>query len=742
MSGPRPVPRTLVRTSRREHDALALHVIDGALPADLRGHLFVMAAAGDVDSGGLPRHDADATTMLSGDGLLTRIDFGDDGVTLMSRLMRPPDALLEEALEGQGSSELGEAVWWSRLERRKAGAFANMGVARSDMLYGARNQLNTAIDVLPARDGGPPRVLATWDAGQPWEIDAQTLVVQTPIGPRGIWRESIGNAEGPLQLGWPFPLRFATAHPGVDAERGEVFFASWSMDMSRFASVLRQGLRSARSWPVWERVQGERKALAFLEAAGSALETLLEEVRNIDMIPGDALEKGLRLLRWDGEDHPVSWEVLDRAGEPIGLRETLHQVLVTPEWVVFADTGFKFGPASLFQNFRGLAQVLEGPSRVPMRDEPRLLLVRRSDLDPSQSSVRALSVALRGVWPGNFVHAFADQVSDDGSLRIHTALTPGADVAEWLRSDDVSPFDGGPVPPDLLGCFALGVMDTSRVGTIVVRFEPEPVAEFVEEPSGGLHWGVGLAAAEGLATEGPNPARYERIYWSAVGFWRELYTQDVWDMYELLPDRAVRLEELRGYAEDGGPPPTLFAHDPISNTLVDGWEAPAGHFVGSPQLVGDRWLSLLVWHDEDHHANSSGTELWLFDRDDLAAGPVCRLSNAYWWQGLTMHTAWTGRIGPRTAPYRVSVVDELDRFGRFWLGTAGRWTMLRRLNRTWRESPPGPWAWSGDHPAIEGGRLGVVSGVVGWLMDRVRRRRTPGTRPRGGRRRTRGRRTR
>lgn len=703
------VPRTLVRTARDEHDRLELRVLDGELPPELTGHLFVMAAAGDAESGGLPRPEPDSTTILCGDGLITRVDFDGTTARLSSRVLEGPDALIEKELQGDGGI-------LRRLEdqiTKIPGGFFNHGIARMDWRLGVRNQLNTAIEIVPSPSGD--RFLVTWDAGRPWEIDPVTLELQTPIGTLDQWRTSLDEK-------WAFPLQFTTAHPAVDRATGQVFFASWGLNLSRWAFIVREVLGiKAPEIPLDESaLRGE---------LGEVVEKLVDGLAQIDMIPGERFEPGLRLLVWDGEDHPETFELVDPEGEPIALRETMHQVLCTERWVVLVDTAFKVGPMSLFQDIPGPLTALRRLTRTPMKDDPRLFLVRRSDLVPGSGQVTAQEVRPTGLWAGNFVHGFAAD-GPDGEVHIHVALTPGADVAEWIRSQDVSPFDGGPVSPDLLGCFALGVMDRSKLGRVVCSLESGAwSARFEESDSSPMfppQWGLALGTTD--TSSGPS----EPVTWNAVGFWRELYTQEVWDLYEDLPMRDAALEDLREWAEHGGPPASLVTVDPKTNQVVDAWwDGDRELFLSTPQVVGDRWLAVMVWHDEDTNEDSSGTELWLFERGRLSEGPIARLGHPRWWLGFTMHGHWAATIARRTAPYRVSALDELDRRSRFWILRRGRRALLRRLIRRWRRRGrrPGapPWMRSGDLP-----RRKPLTRLFDRLFDLWERRR----RQRRGRRRS------
>ena len=67
-----PVPQSIMTASRDELDNVELE-IEGNLPKDLQGHIFIVDPVGTVESGGLPFKDGDS--LLNGDGMIYRLDF-------------------------------------------------------------------------------------------------------------------------------------------------------------------------------------------------------------------------------------------------------------------------------------------------------------------------------------------------------------------------------------------------------------------------------------------------------------------------------------------------------------------------------------------------------------------------------------------------------------------------------------------------------------------------------------------
>lgn len=81
------VPRSVVRTDRTEHTALRMDVVEGALPNDLSGHLYLVAPAHTVE----PVPVGMRTTLMVGDGMICRFDLSPTRIELTSRLARTHD---------------------------------------------------------------------------------------------------------------------------------------------------------------------------------------------------------------------------------------------------------------------------------------------------------------------------------------------------------------------------------------------------------------------------------------------------------------------------------------------------------------------------------------------------------------------------------------------------------------------------------------------------------------------------
>jgi hypothetical protein len=75
-----PFPRSMMRTSASKCTDKQLEVVEGEIPADLQGHLYLIAPVGSVSSDGLP--NSDNSHVWNGNGLIHRFDLNQNSGTI------------------------------------------------------------------------------------------------------------------------------------------------------------------------------------------------------------------------------------------------------------------------------------------------------------------------------------------------------------------------------------------------------------------------------------------------------------------------------------------------------------------------------------------------------------------------------------------------------------------------------------------------------------------------------------
>ena len=656
------LPRTLVRARRTELTAAPMTVLEGALPTDLRGHLLVNTAVGSP-AHDLPLPAGEVTTILNGDGYLQRFDFaGDATAVLTTRLAKTLSYWADVGCEAD--PEFHNSVW----------RFFDHGLLRFSVRLGLRNMVNTAF--LPFNFAGDAtRLLVTWDAGRPWEVDPVTLKLVTPVGSRSEWHAEAMKAQ-------PFATIFGTAHPTWDEHTGEGFFVNYGKGMDALMetfplvhaaaeatrTVAFQSMRLLEALRMDSVADGCRKAwrnLGRLRTQGT---------QNLPaFIDGMLPEMFTYLVRWDGKGALERFLLVGREGIAISIKESVHQVCVTRNWVILLDTGFKISLSSMFdqplQGVPQIEQILRGLVTRPMESDLTLYIVARKDLvngahpGDGESHDKKVRCHVMTIASGA-VHFLADYDDTDDLLTLHVAHAAATDVAEWVRPYDRQTWANRKMsPPDIAGMMAMGAWDINRVAKYVVHAPTACLRSAQVLASDPETWAVGLYAGRGLCAPGHLPNKITDLYWFSLGCFPELNTRFVRDTYIHAANRMQSMEALRVAQLTGGKPACLFRVATAKMEIADRYLFEFGLALSSPQFIPrhggdggptDGYLTAVVWTPDDN-------QLWVWDAADLAGGPVCKLVNPQWMVAFTMHSAWMPTLEPRTANYGINVHQELDK---------------------------------------------------------------------------------
>ena len=88
------------------------------------------------------------------------------------------------------------------------------------------------------------------------------------------------------------------------------------------------------------------------------------------------------------------------------------------------------------------------------------------------------------------------------------------------------------------------------------------------------------------------------------------------------------------------------------------WENTSISFI--PKDGGGKdegYIYCVVVSDDDQTANSSGDEFWIFDAQNLAQGPICRVGHPDLNMPLTLHSLHVDSL-PSGDSYQISIYDD------------------------------------------------------------------------------------
>ncbi|MCP6758336.1 MAG: carotenoid oxygenase family protein [Fischerella sp. CENA71] len=619
------VPLSIMDANRDEIPDVTMQIVEGNLPNDLQGHVFLVAPAGTVDSQGLPYKNGN--TCLNGDGMIYRLDFNQPGeVRLKQRLVTPPDYIADKVTQN------------TPLLR-----FRNHGLIRFSFLLGSRNELNTGL--LPMKFPGESneRLLVTYDAGRPYEVDTQTLELVTPVGAMDEWEAAIDFPN------YPFKPILSTAHPVFDTYKHQMFTVNYARPLRKYLGDIISKLNQEK-----EKEQEPEKNQWL-----SVICELLEKVWNRDSWNNDFVY----LMRWDGIGDLERWQLIHPDGSPVTIRQSMHQIGVTEDYVVLMDTAFTTGIEQIINNFPDLPLVDERKlARIEPSPDSTIYIIRRDDLQEGNKTVLAQKVVI----PLEAAHFLVDYENPGNKVTLHAAHICAWDVAEWLRKSDRSPYDRLPVSPCLSGT-QQSPMDISRMGRYVIDVNNLSIEEKVVIDHPDCTWGVGLFAyLDRLPSSGMTPKKLDNIYWVSFGLWQELTTEFMREQYEDYRYRKVPLDKVLQLAKEGKPS-CLFRLNTTSTESMridDYYQFPPGHIALSPQFIPRSFgeesstngyiMCTVFTPDRD--------EIWIFDAENLnVEKPLCKLYHPQLNFGLSLHTAWLQNLSSAQDKYKVAVEKDYPR---------------------------------------------------------------------------------
>lgn len=685
-----------------------MNVIEGALPSDWYGHVYLNSPCGTVNSNGLPYPDGSheqGSPIMNGDGYVYRIDLGEDEVRLKTALMKPPCYYADLA------TKVGNPDGYGSLYQ-----FKNDGLTRMSLDLGCRDELNTAITPFKFAEDKAPRMLACYDAGRNWEINVEDMSMITAIGANKEYTFST-----PEYL-FPFPVIQSTAHPSFDAITKEMFIVNYTKSLHTMASheviveLLKKDFHGVESFleGVIDKLKKHQDHHSIARELGDLLKKshLLKDVEHKaanwlhgifhhhkkrknppikaseEAEGGDTTMDNIYLMRWTGQPGPLDkWKVVDEHGDSLKIFQCMHQTTISEDYIILADATFKFA-FDLMVNTPFKSEKIDRWLRkfLTATQEPYLdiYLVDRKTLDPNCPTV--VGKKLKEPIPLESVHFTADYRNPDGKITLHLAHNSAACLAEWVRTYDQKPPDGKePINPEVIGLISTGCMDIGRIGKVVIDGPSAQIVsqDYIIEPGNtrdvdhiGVHtWGVGLYTFRDIISPDKVVDQIRYNYWSCYGMNPDLLTKFIYDLYSEYPNAIFTPKEILDITRKGIPF-VLSRQNVATMKQEDFYQFDKNvhlysvQFVprqaGAPRVTDDEQKDGYIFTTEVvNYPNSQGDnyrcEMWIFKAWDLASGPCCKLSHPDLNYAFTLHSAWIDKIATAdNIRYRINTQEDYN----------------------------------------------------------------------------------
>ena len=700
------MPHAHLLTATRQSLDITLQLKEGAIPQDMHGYVFINSGVGSVNSNGLPyppqKPDGSynpeyGSPVINGDGYVFRFDFSEAGkIKLRTELLKAPCYYADYATSPLCNPS--DNRFWHL-------AFKNYGLARLSNQLGTRNQLNTAFTPFKLPGEEQSRILATFDAGRPFEFDPERIKLLTPIGRNTFWRSGM-----PPFMKQPLVMVLTTAHPVFDPETRELFtvnFTKSTKDLLEATTIFdwlipddfqRLELDLLAKIEQWEQKEQNQELYTevedfFKKAAYRFRKSWWGRLLNkgkdlVYKLFGHyfSARSNVYLIRWQGEKDLKAWRILDPEGQGIEINHNMHQIGFSRDYVLLADTNFKFSFNIMINNpFPGnpkidafLRRLISGV----MEDYSTMYIVKRSDLQPDKESVQAQRVTI----PIETVHFSADYDNPDGLITVHTAHNCSACPAEWLRSYDIRQISRQPVDTQRLGLLAVGAMDIGQIGKCVIDAKKgilqDDKTKFLHltgqpgQPDTGAHtWAVGLYTYREMLSPERNMAQIDYVYWQCYGLSEQMLTRFIYNLYKSpRRHRIFSAEQIEEFTKKEAPFVLQCVHTKTME-VTDYYLFPKDYFMWSLQFVPrkerredlqeqqDGYILCTVITDKPQAGAQEryDSEIWIFDAARLHEGPVAKLSHPDLSFAFTIHSVWVPEASEVSPPdYSLDIETDYD----------------------------------------------------------------------------------
>lgn len=639
------------------------------LPEDLQGVVFTIAPVGSVASATtkdqksvLPASDG-WTSLLNGDGMVYRLEFSAGEANLSAQFVKTP-------------SHFADKITQTKYKKLK---FLDLELARLSPYIGPANQVNTAFQAVKFPGDQKERLLATWDAGRAYEIDPASLQVIAPIGLLNKWQSLVK-----IPIDFAFKQLMTSAHPAFDPNTGELFTLNVAKSLNTIVGIGRFLPFDALRWLEnkcphlhgWLQEIVQNVIIEEIQGIEDSFDFITSILRKL----GIGGKDNLFLLRWRGQEALEKWQVVGENSQPIKIRQTVHQMGISQDYIVLADTSFKIVIEDLIpainpalakldkiqamseeiqtKELQKLFELLRKYLTYPQAKDTYVYIIKRSDLEGTDKVVAKQLTIER-----EFAHFLTDYDNPQNQITIHAALNPATDPGEFIHSVDTSVFSGAENTQKLQTMAGMlnNALAINRPGFYVIdgetaELKQQDIFEYATAEELKKTWYMGLYA---YREEQPT-RQFTDIYWLSFGAWTNIISEFVNNLYTDYQYRQTPLKDILQSTEKGVP--SALNRFQIDRTaannrvlkLADSYEFPQGYFASSPQFVPKANSSgategyivcTIVYSDNYSTQNpsldwSDNSEIWIFDAADLAVGPQYRLSSTRLNLGFTLHTTW------------------------------------------------------------------------------------------------------
>ncbi len=318
------------------------------------------------------------------------------------------------------------------------------------------------------------------------------------------------------------------------------------------------------------------------------------------------------------------WSVVDENSKDILIEQSIHELIFTRDYIILADTAFAAG-SEMIKPWKNAA--LPNPKTV-------IYIIARKDLIKKNTKV----VAKRFEINEACIHLIADYENIDNKLKIYMLHTPATNTAEIIRSYDKD-LNGKLFPRHLVGYGTLPVLDLSSLGKHTINMKTSKVSsKYIRHKK--LTWGPYMYTYMGRQLRNLED---QDLFIMFKGFRNEILPKRIYNAYKNTENRRVPLDDMIKNNK-------INVNNSIVRLKKDDFKI-ADHYEFNDKVMlytiscietskNEGYVLAGVVSDVKENELSSGHEYWLFDSNNLKAGPICKLGHKSLNNSVLFHTVY------------------------------------------------------------------------------------------------------
>ncbi len=365
------------------------------------------------------------------------------------------------------------------------------------------------------------------------------------------------------------------------------------------------------------------------------------------------------LIKWDGKSDFKSWRVVDENGEDIEIKQSIHELIFTKDYILLADTAFIAG-----------GEIITPWKNSPLPNPKTVVfIVDRREMIDSNPKITAKKIEIDEAC----IHLIAEYENPNDILNVYMLHTPATNTAEIIKSYDKD-LNGNRFSNHLIGYGTLPVLDLSSVGKHCIDMKTTSVlsSNYIRDEK--YCWGPYMYTYMGRQTR---EFTNQDLFIMFKGFKPDMLPKRIFDAYKNTDNRRISLEDMikKNKINSNN---SIARIDKEKFCIADVYEMPDKVLLYTISCIessnenSNGYILAGVALDCKDNQKSSGHEYWIFDSTNLAKGPICKLSHKSLNNSVLFHTVYLTdkqelELDKKEVSYNVDLkqdypLEELDKF--------------------------------------------------------------------------------